>query len=228
MSKFCGNCGTELPDEAVVCSNCGCNLAPVAAQPDVATPGENAVAAVKDKTNEIIGKVKTDSKFRNLIITIAGGVVAAVVLIVVLVSVFAGGYKKAIDNYIDNVYYGEYNAYKACYPEEVWKSFDDDETDKTTYKEKFKTTKEKYKRLYGSDLEVDYKITDKEKMDEDDLDIIRDRLKSSYDIPKKSVTAAYEVEVKFLIEGDDDREKFEKDITLIKIDGDWYRLENFL
>lgn len=225
MSKFCGNCGTELPDEAVVCSNCGCNLAPVAAQPDVATPGENAVAAVKDKTNEIIGKVKTDSKFRNLIITIAGGVVAAVVLIVVLVSVFAGGYKKAIDNYIDAFIFGEYDAYKACYPEKIWKNLEDDATDKSEFKDSFKIIKEELKEEYGKDIKVNYEILDKDEVDADDLDDIRDYLKETFNIPKKSVTAAYEIEVKLTIEGDEDEDEDTTDFTLVKIDGDWYQYD---
>ena len=34
MSKFCGNCGFEMDDAAVVCVNCGCQVVPPApAQP---------------------------------------------------------------------------------------------------------------------------------------------------------------------------------------------------
>lgn len=225
MSKFCGNCGTELPDEAVVCSNCGCNLAPDAAQPDVATPGENAVVAVKDKTNEIIGKVKTDSKFRNLLIAIAGGVVAVVLLIVILVSVLGGAYKKALDNYIDAVFFGEYDAYKACYPEKIWKNLEDDATDKSEFKDSFKITKEMLKEEYGKDIKVDYEILEKDEVDEDDLDDIRDYLKETFNIPKKSVTAAYEIEVNLVIEGDEDEDEDTGYFTLVKIDGDWYQYD---
>lgn len=231
MSKFCGNCGAQLDDDAVVCSNCGCNIAPAAtpasAETENATPGENAVAAIKAGTGKFFDKVKTDSNFRNIVIGIAAGFVALIVLIVVLVSVFGGGYKRAIDNYIDATFYGDYSAYKANIPDAMWDSLKEsgDALDKEDYKEQYKMFKEYFEDQYGKNISVDYKVTDEDELDEDDLDDLRDELKSDYGIAKKSVTKAYELEVEFTIEGDDDEDSNEEIITVVKIDGDWYVID---
>lgn len=66
MSKFCGNCGTELADDAMFCGNCGTTMgtqpaeatapvAPVAEAPAApAAPVAAAVEAVKKNKNKII------------------------------------------------------------------------------------------------------------------------------------------------------------------------------
>lgn len=219
MSKFCGNCGTQLEDDAVVCSNCGCNLAPANNGTPAAagaTPGENAVAFAKEKTGAFIGKLKSDKKFLGIVL---GAVAAVIVLIVVLVLVFGGGYKKAIDNYIDAMYYGDYSAYKATMPKEVLEDLD---ISKDDFKEEFESIKDELEEEYGKDYDVSYDIIEEEKYNEDDLDDLRDRLKNYYGISKRSVTAAYDVEIELTIDGSEDEDTKELDFTIVKIDGDWY------
>ena len=57
MSIFCPKCGTQLPDGAVACSNCGAQLgaAPVQPQPQPAAPvyqAPVALAAVRSRTQQ--------------------------------------------------------------------------------------------------------------------------------------------------------------------------------
>ena len=75
MSKFCGNCGAQQPDEANVCGNCGSVLASENAG------NTDAVSTIKSKAPIIVA--------------------AAAVLLVVIILIVAlsgGGYKKAVKN----------------------------------------------------------------------------------------------------------------------------------
>lgn len=232
MSKFCGNCGTELQDDAVVCSNCGCNLAPEAqpvAQPDangtITAKASNLFDTLKAKLDEFLAKCKADTKFRNISIAIGAGAVVAIVLIVVLLcALFGNSYKSAINNYFDATFSGDFDAYRASYPDKIWKKMSDDATDKKEFRSDFKDFKEELEEEFGKDVSFDYKITEVEEYDEDDLDDVRTALKL-YGIPKKTVTEAYEVEIELTIEGDDDEDTDDTSLTVVKIDGDWYVLE---
>ena len=71
-------------------------------------------------------------------------------------------------------------------------------------------------------------VTDeKEKMDEDDLDDLKDMLKENYGIAKKSVKKALEVEVEATIKGKDDEDTQEQDMIIVKIDNKWYITDIF-
>ena len=51
---------------------------------------------------------------------------------------------------------------------------------------------------------------------------MKDNIKSTYDIPKKDVTDAVEMEVEMTIKGDDDKDSDDITLYAVKIDGDWY------
>ncbi len=226
MSKFCGNCGTELQDDAVVCSNCGVNLAPKAEEAAPAadtTPADVAVAAVKKGATVFIDKCKSDKKFLGIVLGAVAGVVA---LIVVLCLIFGGGYEKAIDRYVDANYYGDYDACLELIPDDMLdKMLDSMDITKKEFKEQFKEEwedkKDRLEDEFGKDIKVSYKVTDEDKIDKDDLDEIKDGLKEM-GISKKSITEGYEIEVEFTIEGDDDEDTEEETFNALKIDGEWY------
>ncbi len=221
MSKFCGNCGTELQDDAVVCSNCGVNIAPqqpeaaASAPASDATPGEVAVAAIKDKSLVFINKMKSDKKFMGIVLGSIAGVILVIVLLCVLMG---GGYKSAIENYFDAMQ-GDYDAYVACMPEDVFDDYLD-------YKDMSKKElKEEMEDSSDGDLKVSYDILDTDELDEDDLDDIKDYLKENLDISKKDVTEAIEVELEVTLKYDGEKMSNETDVVVVKIDGDWYVYE---
>ena len=74
-----------------------------------------------------------------------------------------------------------------------------------------------------NDWSCEYEIVSYEKMDDGDLDDIKDGLEDMYDIDPDSVgNKGYvaEVEVKFIEEDETEEEDF--DAYIVKIDGDWY------
>ena len=75
---------------------------------------------------------------------------------------------------------------------------------------------------YGDNIKVSYKILEKDDASSSDLDEMKDYIKSNYDIPKKSVTDAVELEVELTVRGDDDEETTESTFYAVKVGGDWY------
>ncbi len=231
MAKFCGNCGTQLADDAVVCTNCGVNIAPqpqqapaqyqqAPQQPDYQqapaggpTPADNAAAAIKAKTGAFVGKLKTDKKFLGIVI---GAVAAVVALIIVLVLVLGGGYESAIDNYID-AQLGDYDSYVDCFPEDVFEMMEkyDVVEDEDDFEEMAEMVDE-------NDVDYDYEVLKETELDEDELDDIKSYLKKNLDISKDDVTEAIEAKIKLTASADGKENSRTQKLVIVKIDGDWY------
>ena len=81
---------------------------------------------------------------------------------------------------------------------------------------------EVFETLVGKDVSFSYDIIETDEVGKKDLDNIKDGLKSKYDIAKKDVGEAVEIEVEIFIEGDDDEEEQEMTVYAVEIDGDWY------
>ena len=75
---------------------------------------------------------------------------------------------------------------------------------------------------YGKNVKVSYKVTDKDELSDKKLKNIQEGLKDNYDIPKKSVTKGYKVDVDMTIKGKDDEDTNETTLYIVKIKGDWY------
>lgn len=245
MSKFCGNCGTELPDDALSCTNCGANVgAPAeaaAADTQGTTPTDAAVAFVKDKGGAFIEKLKSDKKFLGIVL---GAVAAIIVLIIVLTCFVGGGKQKAVQNHFEAMISGDWDTYYDCFPDEYWEKFEEnlkeeyDEAKENDYdldsypkdldayrekwEEQIETVIELAEEKYGEDISISVVITDEDEVDEDDFKEIRDNLKESWGVNKKDITDAVEVEVEATIEGDDDEDSNDENYILVKVNGDWY------
>lgn len=212
---FCPNCGRQIEDESKGCPICD------------AKPETNPLTS---KNNGDFGSAPVNpnkSQTKNIAI-ILGGVVAFILVIVLLVSV-AGGkpYEKAIDNYFDVFFSGEVEKIKSLAPEAYWEYMEDEyDLDLDDYIEDMEDEMEDYleemEDEFGKKAKVTYKITDADRLDEDDLKDLKDTMKDDYDISKKSVTDAYELELEVTIKGEDDEDDAEMDVIVVKIDGKWY------
>ena len=64
MSKFCGNCGTQLDDNAAFCTNCGVSLSSeTKTEASVVSSAKNVLNVVKEKSLLVINKMKNDKNF---------------------------------------------------------------------------------------------------------------------------------------------------------------------
>ena len=135
--------------------------------------------------------------------------------------------EKALDNYISVVCNGKVNKLEKLAPAEYWEYLEDEND--VSMKDAEEQMEELNKTLirgledeYGDNIKVSYKILEKDDASSSDLDSMKDYIKSNYDIPKKSVTDAVELEVELTVRGDDDEETGESTFYAVKVDEDWY------
>ncbi len=207
MSKFCGNCGNQMPDDAVVCGNCGSAL------DNGAAPADNVnVGALKEKAP-----------------LLAAAVAVLLVLIIIIASVAGGGYKKALKKNMAMSFKGQVKHMEKLAPKEVWE-YIEDEADmdikdlQEEYEDSWDDIEDSLEDEYGKNIRASFKITDKDKVDKDDLKEIKDSLKDNYDIAKKDVKKAYELEVDITVKGKDDEDTEDVDLYAVKIGSKWYIL----
>lgn len=98
---FCGNCGRQIPNEAVFCPGCGAKV-------------NNGAVSVP--SYDIQAKKTADAKHR--FIGIGAVAAAAIVLIVVCVVIFGGrSYKSVVNQYITAAFEGDGEAVMALLPD---------------------------------------------------------------------------------------------------------------
>ncbi|MBR6338315.1 MAG: hypothetical protein IKR76_11395 [Ruminococcus sp.] len=78
---------------------------------------------------------------------------------------------------------------------------------------------------FGENVRITYKIKDKDKLDDDDLENYSDRLQSRCDDDDIEVTEGYKIKVKAKIKGDDDEEEETETFYVGKVDGKWVVLD---
>ena len=204
---FCKNCGAQIPDDSAVCSNCGTSTAP-------AKSAEGSF-----DVNALVKKVTGNKYF---IPAVAG--VAALLVIILLVSTLGGNAKvKPIKNYYNSILNEDLDKFLSLFPEEVIEYKEDWYDDYEEYVEdSLEGTIEYWEDEYGKNLKNKVKVNDNEKMDEDDLDDLKDLLKDNYDLSKKSVTEAWEIECDITFAGKDDEDTDDYDFVVFKYEGKWY------
>jgi uncharacterized membrane protein YvbJ len=236
MTRFCSNCGSQIPDNAAFCQSCGTPTAQSEAPQQQPYANPQNPQQSYDYTNFTpqaapqavpqyagVGYPAKKKTSKGLIAGIAVAALAIIVIIIVLVST-GGGYKGAVDKYFDSISAGNVKKLISCFPP----SFRDDleyymDDDFETYIEVIDNVK--------------YKITDKESMSKRE---IRD-LKDDYDDYDLDISEGYTLEVDITVKFDysalddedyfyydDDDDEMEETIELyvIKIKGKWYLIDD--
>lgn len=209
--KNCGNCGAIMNDADIICQNCGARSA--------------APQAPKAKKFAMPDLKKLPKKYINIGAIVAG----ALVLIIVLTAIFGASYKDAVKNYVAAEYNGKYNKIEKLAPKAFWEyvkeelDFEVDEmVDDLKDEEYLEEENEYLEDTYGENFKATIKIVDKIKLNEDDLDSIKDEFKKSYDISKKSVKKAYSVVYRITLKGSEEQRTRFATLTVVKIGNKWY------
>lgn len=220
MAKFCGHCGAEMADEAKICGACG-----VPFEEDVAPVQNSVETAPVASAVKKIGNFSLDKKFLPVIGAAAVALIAVIALLISLV--FGGGYKSAIDNYLDVTVRGKAAKIDDLAPKAYWDWYEDENDEslkdiKEEYKDNWDDMKDTLEDEYGKRVRVSYKIKDKDKLSKKKVELIAEALNDQYDIREKSVKKAYELEVEMKIKGSEDGDEEESNLTVIKIGTKWY------
>lgn len=214
MAQFCPKCGQRCPDGVTVCPACGYseNAAPK-------KPAGNPDGFVNNMVEKLKAFLSDPQAAIKKLIPVAVGLVVVIVAVVILASVLGNTPKRTMNRYLD--YITDEGEIEEILPESVWKNFEDKKAKKESYEEDIDFAKAALEEFYGKDFSFSVDIVDEDEMDDDDVRDVAKALNSMYDIPKKQVTAAYEIEYEVSIDGEDE-DTAELDWTLVKIDGDWY------
>lgn len=173
--RFCGQCGSPVPDDAKACPNCG-NMLDGASAP--APAGKSALGAkLKEKKNLLIG--------------IAAALVVLILAIAIIPGLFSS-YKTPVkaavssmnakkldleDTFINSMGGFGKSELKTIY--KILSSSDNFKDYKEDREERFEDMLDDTKDDYGKNWKVTYKIEDKDKLDKDDLKDAKEEIKDT-------------------------------------------------
>ena len=149
--KFCPTCGTQLPDDAGFCTNCGTRFESQP-QPQQQAPnygyqapyGQQAPRAPKPPKKSIIDKIKSMDKKK--LIMLGGAVLAAIIAIVVALSLLTGP-KALARKYVNAYLKGNAKQYVNCMPSYEFDDKEDKEDTIEYYEDYFDDRDEEYKNI---------------------------------------------------------------------------------
>ena len=204
---FCGKCGNNVPDGAVVCPACGA--------PTVAAP---APGAKKPNKNLIAGIV---------------GVVVVIALVIVLISSCGGGSPESMaEDFVDAIFSGSgedvwdasnLDAYLDLSVEsgELDEDEADDAKDETidTFDSMCELLQDACEEQYGKDWDYEVEVTKVKDLKNSDLRSFENSING--DDSDFEVTEGVAVSLKVSVSGDDDNEVLRPVFEFYKVDGEW-------
>ena len=197
MSKYCMQCGKEIENNDVHCPFCGASqessfgVSPAAPAPD----------AEPQKGSSFIVPVVA---------------VIALILVVLIVfmnlTIFNNGFKAPIDNVVEALNSGDADYLEDALPDFI---VEDDRFDHDELESELKKLSEL------SDLEISYKVKEKEELSGGKLDRLEDSIKEEFD-ESVDVENGYEIKMDLDIKVKDSSSKSENvSVEVYEIDGDW-------
>ena len=250
MGKFCANCGTQLADNAKFCMSCGNPIAiqsseePVISKPvapqQTSTPVYTQPSVPEQNPNPVYAHPVAYTKQSGNKNIIWGIIVVVLALALIVGIIFltvklirdnnkdsddkkggkSSSYSDVLDYETDGIQNNDWDTYKKAYTKEMQEYYEDLFGGGDEYVDFL------YNSLtdqYGEDFELSYKISDSTEMDEEEIKELEEDYKDQYDI-KITIDEAYTLSIKMTVEGEDDSDTEVSDVTVVKIDGDWYNL----
>lgn len=220
MSKFCGNCGSKMDDDARICGNCG---TPYAGNSDykpvkqVKISGVNSMSPKKKKKIKLIAKLST----------------AAIVLIIVsviainIISSFTG-YKGAINKAM--------NAFKN-YDIETLMSLSSDigfvgmETTaiEDSISKSVSSQLDSYETVAGHDMDISYEIEDSYKLSDRKYQEFLKYVENSYNYDTSDIAEIVLAKIKINAKGSFGETSYTvNDLYLIKERNKWYLFKGYI
>lgn len=173
--KYCGHCGSAMPDDAVACPQCGTM---VGGGPVPVGNSGSLGAKLKEKKNLLIG---------------VGAALAVVILAIILLPrLFGGSYKTPVSQMIsmrnskkfdmEEQFVNSMGGYGKSELKKIYKILSSSDNFKDYLEdaeESFEDSRDEMKDEFGKNWKLSYKIEDKDKLDKDDLKDIKNSIKST-------------------------------------------------
>lgn len=236
MSKFCGNCGAPLSDDALFCAMCGHKAADF---DETKTEAENVAFAqsVSENVSEYQPEPDYETKekpkkkrkkwfFAKLIIslTLVLAILAGVAYGIISHYMFLRDVRVAVCDFVDAIYLGDDKARdklaSSRYEKELYEYLEiydyDDMCDDI-----FDIRSKLMDKLYGDGITVTSEIVDFEYVPFFNEYTYYDLVEFSNGIDELEYDSIYRVKVKIDIKGDDKKDTFYHKLIAIKTDDEW-------
>lgn len=249
MSKFCTACGSQMADNATFCTNCGTPLAnapgqgpmftppPAPVPPPAQAPVNNGFPGYDQNTFppepnpaflEDVGRAKAATNKNTIIAACIIGAAVIAIVVVLLLIFTGGGYKKPLDNLVKSYETGKGSYYAETLTPAQKSSLEEDYINKSNkydsieeyYDDVFGSKQESLKDRYGDDFSISYNITKKTELKDSMLKSYASGYKSTFG-KKVDISAGYDLDLEVTWKGADKDEDGDKNITVLKVDGDW-------
>lgn len=235
MSKFCTKCGAACDDSTAFCTSCGAKFDAASQQPAAAKPAAAAAASGEEKS--ILEKFKENANMDTIkglkdrpdftkIVGIAVVAVAALIVLIIIISLAGSGWKKPVNNFFKGIedndpdtFMKSYCEVQLDYLEDYYKDMDSKIDD--VFEKRLDRAMDTLKDELGKDIKISFKITDKDKLSDKKLDDYKDEIKKLYDAKGIDVSAGYELEIEYTIEGKKDEDEDDGEMIVLKVDGEW-------
>lgn len=212
---FCSSCGSEIKQGTTFCGNCGAKVSDVGQQgmPAQNTYSNNTNGTEKKNNNKLIG----------MIVVGAVALVCLFLLFKVVGAVSTPGYEKPVKYMLNGLQDGNYKTMMKAYPKFMKEQFDEQVEDyyDGEVDELMEMLTDDMKEEYGKKVKLSYKVTDKEKLDKDEVKDLQESFKWRYD-EKVKIKEAYVLELEMKIKGSEGKDEEDVEMTVIKIGSDWY------
>ena len=238
---FCQNCGKQLSDNSKFCPACGAKQ-DVQKEVPVQTTVNPGVQYNGYSVNQVTIPENNSNKKNNLVGKIAVLALAVVVLVVGIILVVNivsnSGAKGAVNRFVDAVNDYDAEGILEC-------SVDSWFLDEDDFKDVVEVLDDSFDDFKDADFEIDVEFKSEKDITDDDSENEDKTWKEAYqeyleetdnyddqevDAVKEvrvKLTCDYDKDYKVLSEGDEEELEDIKKFTCLKIDGDWYILDNF-
>lgn len=214
MSKFCGNCGTQLDDDARVCGNCGM---PCISDNSVAyTPNVN-ISVAKSMAPEKKNKVKLIAG-----LSIAG--IALIIIAIIAVNIISSlfGYNGVINKAMNA--FEDYNTETLASMTNnfSYKSFDPDDIE-DSISNAISYQYDKFEDKVGGNLKISHEIKKAEKLADRKYEKFLDFVEDTFHYDTNDISEVVSTKITVTAKGKEGKTTENVyDLYLIKEDGKWY------
>lgn len=231
----CEHCGSDVPERAVICPECGeilprekktepeaasreASLPNAFSMPFLSASSSSAQAAAAEDPREVQFRAR-EKRTRQIRLCVSLGIVVLLALAVTLYTVFLGGYKLAAFRFVKGIDKASGSMYVALVPDPYMDYLENTyDTTRREVKEMVHDYYVNWNENYGTEGSMSYDILNASEIT--DTEALEQTLKTSYGISveiKKAVSATLSI--------DDGGTKGKQKVTFVKIGHRWCVME---
>lgn len=220
MSKFCGNCGKPMDDDALVCGNCG---TPYSGETEVKGSKPVKISGVNTMAPEKKKKIK-------LIVKLSALGVAIIIVAVIAINIISSftGYKGAVNTAFNAFKNYDINTLVSMTSDIAYNGIDSNKIEESISKD-VSATLDSYESVAGHDMSISYDITDSYKLSDRKYQEFLKYVEQSYNYDSSDISEVVKVDLDIKTKGSLGESNYPvNDLYMIKERGNWYIYKGYV